>query len=158
MQASEFAPLIDACCGDVLDSMYFTPIAEVQHDVPRAQMQEIAFALRFSGDICGRFSLGMPVSLARILTANFLGEEEDAVSPTDMQEVTGELANMLCGAIVSRIEGGKFALSHPEPVAEAEWASPAGHDRVNSTLVTDFGDLQLSIFIEDQAQSAGGDA
>lgn len=158
MQASELIPLIDTCCADVLDSMYFTSIAEIKHHVEAPLPQEISFGLRFDGDLQGRFILGLSKNLARSLAANFLGEEEDLVSLADLEEVSGELANMLCGSIVSRIGGGKFALSHPEPVDLVAQFDLPGDDRVSASLTTDAGELHLSLVFDRRAVPAGGDA
>ena len=63
----------------------------------------------------GHFGLYLEQVTARSLAANFLGVEEAEVSSDEIGEVAGELANMLCGSIVSRVEGEhKFVLSHPE--------------------------------------------
>jgi hypothetical protein len=125
MKASEFAELVPSCGNEVLDSMYFTTVLETTHPKELAEAgegeqiavgdEEYAFSLSFKGDVCGRFGLHLGAATGRGLAANFLGEEESDLSASDVGEVAGELANMLCGAVVSKVEGrSKFVLSHPE--------------------------------------------
>jgi hypothetical protein len=76
--------------------------------------------LNFHGGIPGRFRLRLPLNLARGIAAGFLGRDETEVSDTQAREVAGELANMICGSVLSRLEGeATFNLSHPE-VTESE--------------------------------------
>jgi CheY-specific phosphatase CheX len=120
MKASEFAGLIPECCSEVLDAMYFATmlgserVEDMPTDSPGAPAA-LAFSLKFAGDVSGHFGLYLEQVTARSLAANFLGVEEAEVSSDEIGEVAGELANMLCGSIVSRVEGEhKFVLSHPE--------------------------------------------
>ena len=136
MKASEFASLIPECCSEVLDAMYFTTMlgSERVEAIPLNSLDAtaaLAFSLRFAGDVSGDFGLYLEQVTARSLAANFLGVEEAEVSSDEIGEVAGELANMLCGSAVSRVEGEhKFVLSHPE--------------RVNTPLREDLADVLIS--------------
>jgi CheY-specific phosphatase CheX len=148
MQASDLTTIVNECCADVLDSMYFTTILEASSESaqpPAPEPGELCFALRFQGQIHGSFGVSLGTPMARSLAANFLGEDEDALTDPELAEVAGELTNMLCGSIVSRIEGPtKFALSHPEPfeVASTEL------NILTSKLETDNGILHTWIAID----------
>ena len=89
----------------------------------------------------------MPVrTVARGLAANFLGEDEADLADADVGEVVGELANMLCGSVVSRMEGNShFVLTHPEP-----WAKIATEeeDMLVTELVTDGGVITTWVIVE----------
>jgi CheY-specific phosphatase CheX len=112
---------------------------------PEARAGDLAFSLRFRGDVHGTFGLIVGVPMARAVAANFLGEEEETLSGKEVAEVVGELTNMLCGSIVSRIEGtSKFALSHPEPFAGVL----ADLEILSSNLETDSGILQTWIALD----------
>jgi CheY-specific phosphatase CheX len=149
MQASDFTPLIAECCGEVLDAMYFTSVFDTTHQPglqPELTASDLAFALRFQGDVRGVFGLHLAAPMARTLAANFLGEDEDAISDEEIAEVVGELANMLCGSIVSKVEGhSKFVLSHPQPVTSLA-ESPL--DILCSTLDTDSGPIHTWIILD----------
>jgi CheY-specific phosphatase CheX len=148
MLASDLTTIVNECCTDVLDSMYFTTVLDSSSEStppPAPQPGEISFALRFQGQIHGSFGLTLGTPMARSLAANFLGEEEDALTDAELAEVAGELTNMLCGSIVSRIEGPtKFALSHPEPSGTV----PAEPNILTSKLDTDNGILHTWIAID----------
>jgi CheY-specific phosphatase CheX len=152
MHASEFAGLIPECCSEVLDAMYFTTLLgstsleALPAEAPGAD-PVLAFSLQFVGDISGRFGLQLDPAVARNLTANFLGEMDTDVSSDEVSEVAGELANMLCGSVMSRVEGEhSFALSHPEPGV----STFSGDDDVLiSLLETDSGTITVWVSIEE---------
>jgi hypothetical protein len=55
---------------------------------------------------------------ARSVAADFLGEEEPALSEQQIGEVVCELANMICGSVLSRVESAiTFQLATPRIVA-----------------------------------------
>ena len=148
MQASDFIPLVSVCCAEVLESMYFTTVLEAfshpgQNQAPKPD--EIAFCLRFQGEVHGSFGISIDAAMARTLAANFLGEEEETLTDLEVAEVVGELTNMLCGSIVSRVEGtSKFALTHPEPfIHEA-----AELDILTTDFETDSGIVHTWIAID----------
>lgn len=142
MQPSDLTAFIAPSCEDVLDAMYFTSVMEIS-DTPAELVakDDYAFALRFRGDLRGSFGIRCERATARTLAANFLGEEEDAVDTSETAEVIGELANMLCGSILSRTGcSNVFALSHPEPMA-AELPGMTEPSTLHATLRTDIGTI-----------------
>jgi CheY-specific phosphatase CheX len=156
MQASDFPPIVSECCAEVLDAMYFATVnSTIQtHGTPTApEPDSLAFQLRFQGDIEGSFGLSLSLPTATTLAANFLGEEEDALSQQEIAEVAGELTNMLCGSFVSRIGGTKrFALSHPSRCTH-ETVFPTG---LLSCLETDYGTLLTWVAVDSTTNAASG--
>ena len=152
MKASDFADLIPDSCSAVLDSMYFTPVLETSacDTLPEAfplDGSDFAFSLHFAGDVSGTFGLHLGPATARGLASNFLGEDDTDLSSSDVAEVVGELANMLCGSTLSRIEAvGKFDLTHPKSLAALP--SLAGEDALVSTLDTDSGIITTWVIVE----------
>jgi len=106
---------LKACAEEVLESMFFTsPLSE---PVPggRSRLDLILAQVTFRGTASGRFGVGCSMDAARSLTAAFLGMESDTVAEQQCGEVICELANMLCGSVLSRMEpGGRFDLMTPE--------------------------------------------
>jgi CheY-specific phosphatase CheX len=151
MKASEFAQLIPACCSEVLDAMYFTSVLETsacESPVQAIDPKDSAFSLHFSGEISGDFALHMGPAMARSLASNFLGEEEDTLSPAEVGEVAAELANMLCGSVVSRLPcATKFILSSPRPMPSLPEAAGA----LVTRLDTDYGAITLWVAVEGDA-------
>jgi hypothetical protein len=69
----------------------------------------------FKGSIAGRFTLTVPEPLARHLCAAFAGAESaDEVGDGDLLDFAGELANMVCGAWLTRASRQEaFSLAAP---------------------------------------------
>jgi CheY-specific phosphatase CheX len=148
MQASDFTALIPDCCADVLETMYFTsvldsgPVAET----PAATPDSHCFSLEFVGEVRGRFGLALTDETARSLTANFLGEDDSELAASEVGETVGELANMLCGSVMSRVRTSeKFVLSHPAPDAQLPNAE-AGESVLR--VDTDAGELLLWVVVD----------
>ena len=122
MKAAELEGLMSGCYADVLDSMCFVSVYDTVVVRAEAGKSPVAaldygFGLGFAGDVSGRFGLQVDRATASELTANFLAKEKVEVSNSDIDDVVGELANMLCGSVVSRVDGEhSFVLTHPEPI------------------------------------------
>ena len=82
--------------------------------------------LTFEGDPPGSLTLLMTPAAARSIAADFLGEEEAELSSRQIGEVVCELANMICGSVLSRVERNTtFRLSAPRLMASGEEDEPA---------------------------------
>ena len=156
MKPSDLTAFIAPSCEDVLDAMYFTSVLNITSaPLQSPGPNDYSFSLHFKGDLKGQFGVSCHPDTARTLAANFLGEEEDALAPIDTAEVIGELANMLCGSILSRTGcSNTFALSHPNP--EIETPTPLeGPDVLRATLDTDIGPIHTwMIFDPSPAEDA----
>src|SRR5262249_4978519 len=104
---------------EVLETMFFTSVLDVSPfggipgDVPA-----LSSRLSFRGAPAWIFEIGITRDAARTLAGGFLGEEEPDISDARTGDVVCELANMLCGSVLSRIGSDfTFDLSHPELVA-----------------------------------------
>jgi CheY-specific phosphatase CheX len=103
---------------EVLETMFFTSIVDT---CPGSAMAggdaAVSSRLAFRGDPSGIFEIGITQEAARSLAASFLGVEEQDLSSARAGDVVCELANMLCGSVLSRIGADfTFDLSHPEIV------------------------------------------
>lgn len=62
----------------------------------------------------GEFTISMPLETARCVGAGFLGCDESEVADPEAGEVLCELANMICGSVLSRLDSETiYHLSHP---------------------------------------------
>jgi CheY-specific phosphatase CheX len=135
---------------DVLESMYFTSVMGLS-EVPLSGAGWIA-SLEFKGELSGIFTLRMTRETACLLAANFFGEEESEVaeleSETAIGDMVGEMANMICGSVLSRMETEThFKLSHPAVETSSDLMQ--GMDRgLHQLLETDGGVLALCLLTQ----------
>jgi len=71
--------------------------------------------ISFLGDICWTFSVILPEATAPVLINKFTGFEIPFDSP-DMGDVVGELANVVAGEIVAKLEAQKIKVQMSLPV------------------------------------------
>lgn len=105
--------MISAAVDQVLETMFFsTPLGPAESESEGAVIEaRVAFQGRPSGALAVRLS----AASAGMLAAGFLGETEEALTDCEANAVVCELANMLCGSLVSKLEGEEsFDLTSPE--------------------------------------------
>ena len=123
MSTSELDEILSDSAAEVLETMFFTSLTG-DGAVDESGEPWLSARLSFDGNPPGSFGVGLPVPDARRMAATFLGEEEESLSGPQVAEVVCELANMLCGSVLSRVEKeSRFDLSQPRiepPEAAAE--------------------------------------
>jgi CheY-specific phosphatase CheX len=109
---------------EVLEKMFF--IRPLEEAGGRSDTREIAAHTTFLGDPSGELTLRVSQAAARSISADFLGAEEADLTRRQTEEVVCELANMICGSVLSRVERhATFRLAAPrilkafEPESEA---------------------------------------
>jgi len=126
MASNDIERALSDSAAEVLETMFFTTLLEDGEPVADSAGQWISAQLSFHGNPPGHFGIRIPLATGRRLAANFLGLEEQTLTGQQINEVTSELANMLSGSVLSRLEkGSSFVLSQPE-VESSEAASPPG--------------------------------
>lgn len=130
---------------EVLEKMFFVDLLQpCACDMPPAG---IAAELSFQGDPPGCFRLALDWPAARTAAADFLGENAADLTPEQMTDVVCELANMICGSLLSRIEStATFRLSKPCPAC-AEWTSQTNAKSCFRAQMGS-GHLRAEIFLE----------
>ncbi len=124
MAEAQDGEILCAAAQQVLETMFFTTIMGARREPPGDSALEPR--LSFDGNPSGSFGLKLSAGAARAIAANFLGVEEDSeLTCAQIGEVACELANMICGAMLSQVESDStFQISHPS-LAEPQ-AVPAG--------------------------------
>lgn len=108
--------LLAASASEVLETMFFTPLGG-DPEAGAAAFEWVSAELEFHGQPGGRFRVGASRPTARSLAAAFLGMEENEVTEELVGDVVRELANMICGSVLSRLErASTIELLHPELV------------------------------------------
>ena len=133
--------------ADVLERMFFLEsLGEAAE--PPAEAEMVTVQLTFDGDPPGRFRLRIARPAASTIAADFLGADAASLTPQQSTDVTLELANMICGAVLSRIESSAtFRLGAPQIVAgEGGPRDPAEETRY--TVETGSGTLMAAIQME----------
>jgi CheY-specific phosphatase CheX len=102
---------------EVLEKMFFISAFEEPLPEPASSRPCLTAQLVFDGDPPGSLALRTTCAAARSIAADFLGEEQGALSAGQVEEVVCELANMICGAVLSRVESqAVFRLGSPRIV------------------------------------------
>jgi CheY-specific phosphatase CheX len=110
---------------EVLEKMFFVDLVRPLAGDPL--LNGIAAELNFEGDPPGSFHLVLDLAAAESAASGFLGVEPEDLTRERLNEVVCELANMICGSVLSRTESSAtFRLSKPGSVAVADFpSSPA---------------------------------
>lgn len=119
---------------EVLETMFFLTV-EGHLDWSEVSAKPHHFAeMDFQGAAEGRLELAVSEDLAPVLASGFLGKDESELEPPEILAVVCELANMLCGSVLSRLESGSlFQLGAPQMAAvdlEQQSRVNAGHRSV----------------------------
>lgn len=115
MPISGLCEALTDSAAEVLESMFFTSPAGDAAPEAASGGPWISAALSFRGNPSGRFGVDVRLDTGRRIAASFLGQEEDALTETQAGEVVCELANMICGSVLSRLEReSRFELSQPK--------------------------------------------
>jgi CheY-specific phosphatase CheX len=133
--------------NDVLEKMFFAQTLGESGpwESAGAAAPEICARLTFEGERGGALTTRMTYSAARQVAADFLGADEAAVPDQQVADVVCELANMICGSVLSRVESaGTFRLSAPRIVPS--WTTPpAGPDTTNYGVELSNGRLAVNV-------------
>lgn len=112
--------LLADSADEVLSTMFFSmldPPEPSEEDAPCTRVR-----VTFEGHATGTLTLTASPDAVAEMTANFLGLDSDPPPPEAEQEaVIKELANIICGAILSRLESSDVLhLLPPELLPEPE--------------------------------------
>jgi CheY-specific phosphatase CheX len=138
---------LSSAVADVLERMFFLEVlGEVAEPPPEAET--VAVHVSFDGDPPGYFQMRIARSAASAVAADFLGEDPESLTDRQSADVTLELANMICGAVLSRIESrAAFRLASPQIVAETT-GQRGSAEETRCTLDTGSGTLTVAIQME----------
>ncbi|MGA2575186.1 MAG: chemotaxis protein CheX [Bryobacteraceae bacterium] len=112
----EWDEMLAAATGEVLETMFFTDVYGPAPAGASAGEPRVAASLGFEGTPSGALTLSVSEPAVRALASNFLGsEEDDPLPPAQLGSVVCELANMICGSLLSRVKVEEhFRLTSPE--------------------------------------------
>lgn len=103
-----FAAAVGAAVEQVLETMFYTAAFPVN----AGPADPLCAHIHFNGDPCGEFELLIEPGAARKFAAAYLGVPESDLVATSAAETACELANMICGATLSRL--------HPDSIVKLD--------------------------------------
>ena len=124
---AELRRLGAAMVPEVLETMFFA--TAVESNESQCDGCPLNVGLSFRGTPSGTFHMRLDASAARALASAFLGRDAEELGTEEDAQTACELANMLCGSVLSRAESeSSFELSSPElgdraDLAEARYRS-----------------------------------
>jgi CheY-specific phosphatase CheX len=152
MTGTDIRPCMEDAVSEVLEAMCFIS-SEGQTDDEEGNYQSdwICGELSFAGPTSGSFGIAVSPATAAVMAANFLGEEESLLSKEQTLEVVCEMANMICGALLSHYDPkNAFTLSPPRH-DRSGLTNSAGAPRTSGTYRLDEGFIHSWVEIREDA-------
>lgn len=141
MIAVDLTRVLAESASEVLETMYFTGVIGPLDEKPSGEW--VCTSLKFHGSRPGSFGVRVPLSTARTLAESFLGAEPETISTPQCFEVLGEMTNMICGAVLSRLaDEEQFSLSCPQSEPE-EWSGRWNEHTIATVFELEEGALAL---------------
>ena len=122
MEKKTLITAMKSSISEIMETMFFTPVEfpdTVPEELPDLKKHDkiIAGRLNFKGPFSGYFILSVPKKLASLLTADFLGEDQENISGEQLSETIKEILNMLAGGTFTYYDNNAvFNLDIPEIV------------------------------------------
>jgi CheY-specific phosphatase CheX len=109
---------------DVLEKMFFVRTLDEDELEACGNDTVLTAQLTFRGQPSGGLRLRIPAKAARSIAADFLGARDEELTDREVGEVICELANMICGSVLSRVESTVlFRLDSPRLIDGNEAAN-----------------------------------
>lgn len=114
-EAEQVAACLRESAGEVLETMFFLTVEREAGWEEVAHKEHLYAEMDFQGAAEGRLELAVSRDLAPVLAAGFLGKDEPELTEREIEGVVCELANMMCGSVLSRLESHSlFQLGAPQ--------------------------------------------
>jgi hypothetical protein len=142
---SELEALLGSAAEEVLETMFYSAVFGPGTE---AEGPYWSAGVSFRGSRSGALDVAAPESTATALAAAFLGESPESVPDGTVPTVIGELANVLCGVVLGRVEeGGQFVIAPPR-VSRLDAAAFAPQLQVRHVFELEEGTLSVGLTID----------
>jgi CheY-specific phosphatase CheX len=148
MPDTDFDRALRDSVREVLEKMFFVQPLDAPFQDTETAGGDVAVKLTFDGSPSGALTLCVSHSAARQIAADFLGADQADLSSSQIHEVVCELANMICGSVLSRVEStATFRLSKPEvfTAEERRYRRQAADRRAIHSVRIDSGTLTATV-------------
>jgi CheY-specific phosphatase CheX len=116
---TELERALDEVTEHLAETMFFTTVLNRTGEL--GGQPGYTASIAFSGTRAGALRVALPHSTAAALAVSFLGEADEEEPDARARALAGELANILCGSLLGRMEpAGHFTISPPEVTAGTE--------------------------------------
>ena len=99
----------------VLETMFFTGVVSAEEQAATGCAGMITRTVAFDGPPDGQLCVGIMPETAAALASSFLGLPLEEVTQPDCEEIAAELANMICGSVLSRCAPASAFQLHVTP-------------------------------------------
>jgi hypothetical protein len=114
--APDFSGTLSRVTAEVLETMFFDEAVATPCDHGWISAAA-SVRLVFEGSHCGDFLLSVSPQVTQSIAPAFLGIEQDEVTESQSGQVLLELANILCGSVLSHLwPDSDLRLGAPEPI------------------------------------------
>lgn len=128
-----FAELLATSAEKALETMFFTSLIQPPDCVSTIPPDCIWVRVPFACELPGCLQLGVEPRAARAFAANFMGIDFDEPSEEQVEQTVCELANVICGSLLSKLESQHgFQILPPELIRENP--GPALESAANDVL------------------------
>jgi hypothetical protein len=104
--------VLDTVVNEVLETMFFSAVFGPGTETEGPRMTA---CVSFSGSHSGALEVSALEGTVTALACSFLGVMEDELPKGQAPAMLGEMANVLCGALLGRVEPeGRFRIAPPE--------------------------------------------
>ena len=86
----------------ILETMFFTGVVSAAERMPDECPDVITRGVSFDGPPDGQLRVAVQRQTAAALASSFLGLDPEKVTLANCEQVCAELANMICGSVLSR--------------------------------------------------------
>lgn len=153
MTKTELEYALAECTVAVLEQMFFVHALDAPALAVMAADSDLICGVDFAGDPSGHLALRLSQEAARSIAGDFLGEDEGVLSDFRVGQVVCELANIICGSVLSRIESGTtFRLDSPRLLPT--WPG-SGKNAVVHSAILDRGALTAEFSTERPVNPVG---
>jgi CheY-specific phosphatase CheX len=140
---------VSEAVNKVLETMFFSvPLGTAE---PETGAGVLEARLAFHGYPDGTFFLSLSAPSARMLAADFLGEEPETLADSAPGHAVCELANMICGTLLSQVSSeGSFQLDAPELVPHGDESAhiPGTPPAVQHSFQLENGILTVTLYFD----------
>jgi CheY-specific phosphatase CheX len=143
--------LLTSAVDQVLETMFFTASPGPATPFGANEPNLLGATLSFHGTPSGNMAISISNDGALQLAAAFLGVEESSLHGSQVGEVICELANMLCGSVLSNFESERsFDLSTPKFILGGIEDKRSGRSKAQG-FALETGALNVYLEFEDAA-------